>query len=135
MLATSGGQFCEVQGPYKNPTSVLSVEIDEVLKAEHCVEPDSEPPLVLGDPKRQIRAAGKADYPQRCLSMYERRQTEGGEGKQNSVHPHQISRLTVNEKGFTLLRRPGVTDGTGCAYASRLVAADAARHPGDGGRF
>lgn len=26
----------------KNPTSVLSVEIDEVLKAEHCVEPDSE---------------------------------------------------------------------------------------------
>ncbi len=31
-----------MQGTYKNPTSVLSVEIDDVLKAEHCVEPESE---------------------------------------------------------------------------------------------
>jgi len=41
-VSNQRAQFREVQGPYKNPTSVLSVEIDEVLKAEHCVEPDSE---------------------------------------------------------------------------------------------
>jgi hypothetical protein len=35
-------QFREAQGTYKNPTSVLSVEIEAELKAGHCVEPESE---------------------------------------------------------------------------------------------
>jgi hypothetical protein len=35
-------QFREEQGTYKNPTSVLSVEMDAELKAEHCVEPERE---------------------------------------------------------------------------------------------
>jgi hypothetical protein len=42
MSAKRTEQFREEQGTYKNPTSVLSVEIDAELKAEHCVELESE---------------------------------------------------------------------------------------------
>jgi hypothetical protein len=40
------GKSTEIQGAnattYKNPTKVLSVDMDAELKAEHCVEPASE---------------------------------------------------------------------------------------------
>jgi hypothetical protein len=56
----AAGQFREVQGTYKNPTSVLSVEIDEVLKAEHCVEPESEMQFCAIAPGAAARAERRA---------------------------------------------------------------------------
>jgi hypothetical protein len=41
-VSNGAKQFREAQGTYKNPTSVLSVEIEAELKAGHCVEPESE---------------------------------------------------------------------------------------------
>lgn len=39
---TGVNNFAKEKGTYKNPTSVLSVEMDAALKAGHCVEPASE---------------------------------------------------------------------------------------------